>query len=51
MNSGFTLWLFFVSMVNALGGMLGIASGIFIVPIHPFGHVEIHTAMERVLFL
>jgi uncharacterized protein len=47
MNSGFTLWLFFVSMgASALGGMLGMASGIFIVPILIlFGHVEIHTAI------
>jgi hypothetical protein len=47
MTSGFTLWLFFVSMgASALGGMLGMASGIFIVPILIiFGHVDIHTAI------
>lgn len=47
MDSGFTLWLFAVSVgASALGGMLGMASGIFIVPILTmFGHVEIHTAI------
>jgi len=47
MTSGFTLWLFLVSMgASALGGMLGMASGIFIVPILIiFGHVDIHTAI------
>jgi len=31
---------------SALGGMLGMASGIFIVPILTmFGHIEIHTAI------
>ncbi|HEY3456482.1 MAG TPA: sulfite exporter TauE/SafE family protein [Bryobacteraceae bacterium] len=47
MDSGFTLWLFAVSVgASALGGMLGMASGIFIVPILAmFGHVEIHTAI------
>jgi hypothetical protein len=47
MDSGFTLWLFAVSVgASALGGMLGMASGIFIVPILTmFGHVEVHTAI------
>jgi uncharacterized membrane protein YfcA len=47
MDTGFTLWLFAVSVAaSALGGMLGMASGIFIVPILTmFGHVEIHTAI------
>jgi hypothetical protein len=41
------LWLFAVSIAaSALGGMLGMASGIFIVPILTiFAHVEIHTAI------
>ncbi len=43
----FTLWLFAVAAAtSALGGMLGMASGIFIVPVLAiFGHVEIHTAI------
>jgi uncharacterized membrane protein YfcA len=47
MDSGFTLWLFAVSVVaSALGGIIGMASGIFIVPILTmFGHIEIHTAI------
>jgi uncharacterized protein len=47
MDSGFTIWLFSVSLgASALGGMLGMASGIFIVPILTiFGPVEIHTAI------
>jgi len=47
MDTGFTLWLFAVSVAaSALGGMLGMASGIFIVPILTmFGHIEIHTAI------
>jgi uncharacterized membrane protein YfcA len=47
MNAGFGLWLFGVSIgASALGGMLGMASGVFIVPILTmFGHVEIHTAI------
>lgn len=45
--SGSTLWLFLVSIgASALGGMLGMAGGIFIVPVLIiFGHVEIHTAI------
>jgi uncharacterized membrane protein YfcA len=47
MAGSFSLWLFAVSMAaSALGGMLGMASGIFIVPVLTiFGHVEIHTAV------
>jgi uncharacterized protein len=47
MHSGSLLWLFAVSLgASALGGMLGMAGGIFIVPILTmFGHVEIHTAI------
>src|SRR6185312_9284628 len=47
MNTGFTLWLFAVSVgASALGGILGMASGIFIVPILTlFGHVDMHTAI------
>ncbi|MEI9987270.1 MAG: sulfite exporter TauE/SafE family protein, partial [Aliidongia sp.] len=47
MNIGFSLWLFAVSFgASALGGMLGMASGIFIVPILlTFGGVDIHTAI------
>src|ERR1700722_1543240 len=47
MAGSFSLWLFAVSMAaSALGGMLGMASGIFIVPILTmFGHIDIHTAV------
>jgi uncharacterized membrane protein YfcA len=47
MNNGFTVWLFLVSMgASMLGGMLGMAGGIFIVPILTiFGHLDIHTAI------
>jgi uncharacterized membrane protein YfcA len=47
MDAQFSLWLFAVSVgASALGGMLGMASGIFIVPILTmFGHVEIHKAI------
>jgi uncharacterized membrane protein YfcA len=47
MDTGFTLWLFAVSLgASALGGMLGMASGIFIVPIlTTFGHLDIHVAI------
>src|SRR5467141_1830505 len=47
MDSGFAFWLFAVSLgASALGGMLGMAGGIFIVPILTmFGHVDIHTAI------
>jgi uncharacterized membrane protein YfcA len=47
MDGAFVLWLFAVSVVaSAFGGMLGMASGIFIVPILTmFGRVDIHTAI------
>jgi uncharacterized membrane protein YfcA len=47
MTIGFELWLFAVALgAAALGGMLGMASGIFIVPILTmFGHVDIRTAI------
>jgi uncharacterized protein len=47
MATSFSLWLFTVSMAtSALGGMLGMASGIFIVPVLTiFGHIDIHTAI------
>jgi uncharacterized membrane protein YfcA len=47
MNIAFIAWLFAVSVAaSALGGMLGMASGIFIVPIlTTFGHLDIHTAI------
>jgi uncharacterized protein len=47
MNTSFILWLFAVSAgASALGGMLGMASGIFIVPILTvFGHLDIRTAI------
>jgi hypothetical protein len=43
----YTLWLFAVSLgASALGGMLGMASGIFIVPVLTmFGHLDIHVAI------
>ncbi|MFL9930195.1 sulfite exporter TauE/SafE family protein [Paraburkholderia sp. RL18-103-BIB-C] len=46
-NLADTLWLFAVSLgASALGGMLGMASGIFIVPILTmFGHLDIHVAI------
>jgi uncharacterized membrane protein YfcA len=47
MHSGFALWLFAISLgASALGSMLGMAGGIFIVPILAvFGHVDIHVAI------
>src|SRR5258708_34266053 len=47
MDGSFSLWLFVVSAAaSALGGMLGMASGIFIVPLLTiFGHIEIHKAI------
>ncbi|WP_408508200.1 sulfite exporter TauE/SafE family protein [Paraburkholderia sediminicola] len=47
MDLSYTLWLFAVSVgASALGGMLGMASGIFIVPILTmFGHLDIHVAI------
>ena len=47
MNVWLALWLFAISLgASALGGMLGMASGIFIVPILTIGgHVDIRTAI------
>ncbi len=47
MTTGSVLWLFVVAMgASALGGMLGMASGIFIVPIlTTFAHIDIHLAI------
>jgi uncharacterized protein len=47
MNIGTELWLFAVSLgASALGGMLGMASGIFIVPVLTmWGHVDIRIAI------
>jgi len=47
MDGSLAAWLFAISLgASALGGMLGMASGIFIVPILTiFGHVDIHTAI------
>lgn len=47
MDLHYTLWLLAVSLgASALGGMLGMASGIFIVPVLTmFGHVDIHVAI------
>ena len=50
MNSETQLWLFAMSVgVSAFGGMLGMASGIFIVPILTiFGHIGIRSRLESV---
>jgi uncharacterized membrane protein YfcA len=47
MDPGFAIWLFMVSLgASTLGGMLGMAGGIFIVPMLAiFGHVDIRTAI------
>jgi uncharacterized protein len=47
MDGSLAVWLFAMSLAaSALGGMLGMASGIFIVPILTIlGHVDIHTAI------
>ncbi len=47
MDAQFSLWLIAVSLgASALGGMLGMAGGIFLVPVLTiFGHVEIHKAI------
>jgi uncharacterized membrane protein YfcA len=47
MDTGFVLWLFVIALgASALGGMLGMAGGIFIVPLLTmFGHTDIHTAI------
>jgi uncharacterized membrane protein YfcA len=46
-HPGFVLWLFGVSLgASVFGGLLGMASGIFIVPILIiFGHVPVHAAV------
>jgi len=48
---GFELWLFAIALgTSALGGVLGMASGIFIVPVLTmFGHIDIHTAVAASL--
>src|SRR5260221_10979859 len=47
MHTGFVAWLFMVSIgTSALGGALGMASGIFIVPVLTlFGGLDIHAAV------
>src|SRR6201999_1824496 len=47
MSPGLELWLFAVALgTSMLGGVLGMASGIFIVPILTmFGRIDIHTAV------
>ncbi|HMF78564.1 MAG TPA: sulfite exporter TauE/SafE family protein [Bryobacteraceae bacterium] len=47
MENGYALWLFAVSLgASAVGGMLGMAGGIFLVLILTiFGHADIHTAI------
>ena len=47
MNIGFSAWLFVIAVAtSALGGSLGMASGIFIVPVLvTFGGVDIRTAV------
>ncbi|EDY16352.1 protein of unknown function DUF81 [Chthoniobacter flavus Ellin428] len=47
MDLHFEIWLFAVALgTSALGGMLGMASGIFIVPVLTiFGHVDIRAAV------
>jgi uncharacterized membrane protein YfcA len=47
MDGGFMLWLFAVSMgASTIGGMLGMAGGIFIVPLLTmFGHIDIRIAI------
>ena len=47
MNAETELWLFAVSVgASTLGGMLGMASGVFIVPILTiFGHIDIRSAI------
>jgi len=53
MNTVTELWLFAVSVAaSALGGMLGMASGIFIAPILTiFAHVDIRIAICRNCFV
>jgi uncharacterized protein len=52
MNSETQLWLFAMSVgASALGGMLGMASGIFIVPILTiFGHIDIRSVIGAILW-
>jgi uncharacterized membrane protein YfcA len=52
MDCAFVLWLFAVSVVaSAFGGMLGMASGIFIVPILTvFGRLDIHRRLAQASF-
>jgi hypothetical protein len=47
MTVGFEMWLFAVALgASALGGMLGMASGVFVVPILTmFGQIDIRTAI------
>jgi uncharacterized protein len=47
MSTGTELWLFAVSLgASALGGMLGMASGIFVVPVLTmWGHIDIRSAI------
>jgi uncharacterized protein len=47
LHAGLQLWLFAVALgTSALGGLLGMASGIFIVPVLTmFGGIDIHTAI------
>jgi len=47
MQIGLGLWLFAAALgTSLLGGVLGMASGIFIVPLLTmFGRIEIHTAI------
>jgi uncharacterized membrane protein YfcA len=47
MGPGLGLWLFAVSLgASALGGTLGMAGGIFVVPVlTTFGHIDIRTAI------
>jgi len=47
MHGGFELWLFAVALgTSMLGGLLGMASGIFIVPILTmFGRIDLHAAI------
>ena len=47
MDPGLGLWLFAVALAaSAVGGMLGMAGGIFLVPaLTVFGHLDIRTAI------
>jgi len=47
MHGGLELWLFAVALgTSMLGGLLGMASGIFIVPVLTmFGRIDLHTAI------